>query len=228
MQTVLTPQLRFEIKDLIDERIQEKHIRREDFSELKEIVRDLSLAQKRTDIKMGELAEAQKRTEVKVEELAEAQKRTENKLERVEAAVEKLAVEAKGTRQELGGLSRSFGYAFENEAYRMLPTVLKDRYAIEIKEKVIRKEIGGKEINILGKGRRDGKEIMIVGEAKLRLDEKGKRAWLIFEELDEKVEAVNAEYKEEAVKILVTHYATPGFIKKAEEEGVIVVQSFEW
>lgn len=48
-----------------------------DFNELKNIVKELAEAQKRTEGRMEELAEAQKRTEVKMEELAEAQKRTE-------------------------------------------------------------------------------------------------------------------------------------------------------
>ena len=37
------------------------------------------------------------------------------------------------------------------------------------------------------------------------------------------------EYGEvEVVRILVCHFATKGFIKEAEDKGVIVVQSFEW
>ena len=51
----------------------------------------------------------------------------------------------------------------------------------------------------------------------------------VFEELDEKARAVKNEYgKIEIVRLLITHYATKGFIKKAKENGVIVVQSFEW
>jgi hypothetical protein len=61
-----------------------KTVSQDDFKELKDIVADLGLAQKRTEqrldslaVKVEELAEAQKRTEQKVEELAEAQRRTE-------------------------------------------------------------------------------------------------------------------------------------------------------
>ncbi|MBN2372718.1 hypothetical protein JXL19_02865, partial [bacterium] len=202
-------------------------------------VEELAEAQKRTEVKVEELAEAQKRTEVKVEELAEAQKRTEVKVEELAEAQKNTEIEirelVKGlnyTRGDLGGLSRSMGYAFENESYRMLPNVLKRRYGINIKEKIIRAEIGGKEVNIFGKAERDGKEVFILGESRLRLDERrtdreGKRD--IFEELEEKVRAVIDEYGDiEIVRILITHFATKGFLKKAEEKGVIVVQSFEW
>ncbi|MEF3169052.1 MAG: hypothetical protein K6360_06955, partial [Deltaproteobacteria bacterium] len=53
---------------------------RDEFQDLRAIVKELAEAQKRTEIKVEELAEAQKRTEIKVEELAEAQKRTEIKV----------------------------------------------------------------------------------------------------------------------------------------------------
>ena len=178
-----------------------------DFNELKGIVRELAEAQK-------EMAKAQKKTEVKVGELADDMK-----------------VLAKGlteTRGELGGLSRSVGYGFENEAFRMLPKILNSQYNIELKEKLIRADIGGREINIFAKAKKNKKDILIVGEAKLRLDDRRKKED-VFEELDEKVKAVKKEYKkEEIARILITHYATKGFLKKAKEKGVIVVQSFEW
>ena len=123
----ITPALRREIIRIVDDRISESHVTREDFSELKEIVRsigvtmgELAEAQKRTEIRveelaeaqkesrkdinrlertMGELAEAQKRTEVRVEELAEAQKRTELR-------VEELAEAQKQTQHELSQLTQ--------------------------------------------------------------------------------------------------------------------------
>src|SRR3989304_8433399 len=73
-----------------------------EFNELRDVVRELAEAQKRTEQRVGELAEAQKRTEerltrleVVVAELAEAQKRTE-------AALEKLIQEHGETRKQLG------------------------------------------------------------------------------------------------------------------------------
>jgi hypothetical protein len=245
----ITPSIKKEIVKIIDERIREAHVTKEDFSELKSIVRDIGIkvgelteAQKRTEIKVEELAEAQKGTEkrldsltIKVEELAEAQKRTEVKVEelaeaqkRTEEEVRKLAVGLNRTREDLGGLSRSFSYAFENEAYRMLPVVLKEKYAIKVRDKVIRADIGGKEINFFAHAERDGSEIYIVGEAKTRLDDTKKRED-VFNELEEKVEAVKEEYGEvEIVRLLVTHFATKGFLKKAKEKGIIVIQSFQW
>jgi len=213
----ITRAIRKEIVKIIDERIRESHVTKEDFSELKGIVK--------------ELAEAQKRTEQRVEELAEAQKRTEIELKKLTAEVKGLTKGLKDTRGEVGGLSRTLGYAFENEAYRYLPKVLQERYGITIKERFVREEIGGREVNIFGRGEKNGEEVLVIGEAKLRLDERRKEREErdVFGELEDKVKAVREEYNGAGiVKVLVTHYATKGFLKLAKERGVIVVQSFEW
>lgn len=221
-------------------------VTKRDFDELKDIVKDLADVQKRTEVKIEELAEAQKRTEIKVKELAEAQRGTQKEVGRLDRVMQELAEAQKRTeieiqklskgldetRGEVGGLSRSMSYAFENEAYGSLPAVLKEKYGIEVKERIIRAEIGGSEINIFCTAEREGKEVLVIGEAKLRLNERRERKngeRDVFEELDEKARAVKNEYgKIEIVRLLITHYATKGFIKKAKENGVIVVQSFEW
>jgi chromosome segregation ATPase len=227
----ITSTIKKEIIKIIDERIREVHVTKENFSDLKGIVRELAEAQKRTEQRVEELAEAQKRTEQRVEELAEAQKRTEQRVEelaeaqkRTEEEIRKLAIGLDNLRGEVGGLSRSFGYAFENEAFRMLPAILKEKYGVEIMEKFIRAEIRDKEINILGFGKKDGTDLVIVGEAKTRIERMD-----IFDELEEKIDIVKEEYKgKEILKVLVTHFASKKILKVAEERGVIVVQSFEW
>ncbi len=201
-------------------------------------VEKLAEAQKRTETRVEELAEAQKRTEMRVEELAEAQKRTEMRVEELAEAQkqtqQELQLLAKGlreTRGELGGLSRSVGYALENEAYRALPRFLKEHYGLEVTQRLIRTEIGGEEINLFGRARRNGQSVLIVGEVKLRLDERRttRRREDALAVLEKKIAAVKAEHgAEEIVPLLVAHYARPSFLQKAQAKGVIVVQSFEW
>jgi hypothetical protein len=93
----MTPEAAEALANAFDEFSEEirKTVTQDDFKELKEIVADLGLAQKRTEqrldsltVKVEELAEAQIRTEqrldsltVKVEELAEAQIRTEKTMQ---------------------------------------------------------------------------------------------------------------------------------------------------
>ena len=69
----ITPSLKREIVKIVDERIREAHVTKEDFSELKNILRELAEAQGKTEARVAELAEAQRLTEAMVEELAEAQ-----------------------------------------------------------------------------------------------------------------------------------------------------------
>ena len=67
-----------------------------------------------------------------------------------------------------------------------------------------------------------------MGEAKVRLDDAKKRGD-IFKEIEEKVRAVKEACGDvEVASLLVTHFATKGFLTKAEEKGIMVVQSFEW
>ncbi|MEM3362582.1 MAG: hypothetical protein QXG16_04700, partial [Candidatus Anstonellaceae archaeon] len=192
-------------------------------------VAELAEAQKRSEerltrleIAVAELAEAQKRTEQRLEELAEVQKKTEEE-------VRKLAVGLSNLRGEVGGLSRTFSYAFENEAYRKLPEYLNRHYGIEITEKFVRTEIREEEINFFAKGRKNGKELYIVGEAKLRLDESKKDFEKVFRELERKVKAVKSEYGDvEIIRMIVTHFAKKSALKTAQEKGILVVQSYEW
>jgi predicted transcriptional regulator len=207
------------LADIVAELAEAQKKTEEELKTLSKTVAELAEAQKRTDQRVAELAEAQKRTEQKVAELAEAQRRTEEE-------VRTLAQELKRTRQDLGGLSLSFSYAFENEAYRMLPQVLK-RYGLELEDKLIRKEIAGEEINFFATAKRNGKTVYIVGETKLRLDDTKKRDD-VFKQLEKKISAVKKVYGEvEIVPLIVTHFAKESMLKKAKERGIIVVQSYE-
>ncbi|MCS7106313.1 MAG: hypothetical protein NZ942_03285, partial [Candidatus Aenigmarchaeota archaeon] len=207
-----------------------------DFNELKSIVSELAEAQKRTEKRLEELAQAQKelaqaqkKTEERLEELAQAQKKTEEEIRKLAEAQRRTEESLKNLRKDYGGFTLTYSYAFENEAYRVLPKFLKEKYQIEITERFIRTEIRGEEINFLAKGKLNGKEIYVIGEAKLRFDDTKKDFERTFKGLKRKVEAVKREYGEvEVVKLIVTHFAKPRALKLAQEKGIIVIQSFEW
>ncbi|HNV47922.1 MAG TPA: DUF3782 domain-containing protein [Spirochaetota bacterium] len=108
----ITPAVRKKIVEIIDERIRDVHVTREDFSELKSIVQDLATAQKRTESRIEELASAQQRTESRIEELASAQQRTESRIEelasaqqRTESRIEELASSQTRTESRLEELA---------------------------------------------------------------------------------------------------------------------------
>uniref|UniRef100_A0A831ZQF8 Uncharacterized protein n=1 Tax=Desulfacinum infernum TaxID=35837 RepID=A0A831ZQF8_9BACT len=205
---------------------------------------ELAEAQKRTEVRLEELAEAQKRTEIrldaltgKVGELAEAQRRTEVRLDalagkveelaeaqtRTEKEVASLARGLKGTREQLGGLSKSMAYALENEAYRKLPAYLASVHGIRVRERIVRADVADEEINFFARAEKDGKPVILVGESVLRLDDASKLKSLL-----DKVEKVGSVYGDELVPILVTHFAKPKVLEKARQAGICVVQSFEW
>jgi hypothetical protein len=102
-----------------------------------------------------------------VQKIAKAQIRTEEE-------VGKLAVGLGRVRKQVGGLSRSVAYALANEAYRNLPTFFKETHGIEVVDRLVRFELNGEEINLFARAKRDGEEVVLVGESVLRLDDKGK------------------------------------------------------
>lgn len=220
--------LKSEIISLIDERT--RLIHGKEFKELRLAIKDLTEAQKKTEQRVNELAEAQRKTEDRLVRLESIIERLATAQERTELEIAKLAKGLNEARRDIGGLSRTMSYAFENKAFRMLPGFLKEKYNIEIIEKFIREEILGHEINIFARARKNGNEVYIVGESKLRLDEKKEEGIdEVLEELEDKVQAVKKEFGDiEVVRLLITHYATKGFLREASKRGIIVVQSFEW
>lgn len=132
--------------------------------------------------------------------------------------------------RKLGGIDQTMGYMLENEAYRNLPGYLERKFGIKVHTRIIRKEVNGKEINLLAEGERNGQRVLIVGEAKSRLAIGPERAKDIFEELEDKIRAVLEEYREyteeNVVPVIVTHFASKGFLEEAGKQGYIVVQSF--
>ncbi|MGH9855935.1 MAG: hypothetical protein ACREBD_39370 [Blastocatellia bacterium] len=233
----------------------EAWLKASDLTELKDIVRDLGLSQQRSDAKiqslsetMESLAEQQKRTDA---EMAEQRKRTDAEMaeqrrltdatfrETMEAqrqmqqAIEKLTLaqlRAEGAiqsmRQEVGGMANSLGYQLENEAYRRLPKFLAGKHNIRVTSRVIREQVGDEEINVLAEGARGKAPVLIVGEAKSRLAAKD------VTQLKRKIKEVEKYYPaahgREIVPMMVVHFAREKELQRAEREGVIVVQSFEW
>ena len=239
----LTPKIRKEIEKIVENRIKKHSITKEDFTELKNIVNRIAELHEENEEKLNELIEAQNKTEERMNELTKAQNKTEERMNELTKTVERTRTELfdaikstredlfeaiKSTRKDLGGLSNSVSYGFENEVYRLLPNFLKTNYGIDVKEKFIRKKIRGKEINILGKGFYNGEEVIIIGEVKMKLDYRNVEDLDVFNEFDEKIEAVINEYNtNKIIKIIVTHLATDNFINKAKEKDIIVIQSFE-
>jgi len=181
-------------------------VKKSDFDDLKRVV--------------TELAEAQKRTEQRVEELAEAQKRTEQE-------VRMLVSELKNTKKMVGGLSDTVGYTLENAAYKALPGLLERDFGIKVEGGLVRKYVeyldgGYDEVNIFGKARKNGGDVWIVGEAKVRMSKKEINDFLkMVKRLDKVISG-------EKVLIGVTHTIVPEVERYARSKGVKVYWSYEF
>ena len=201
----ITDALRREIIRIVDERIREVHVTREDFSELKSIVK--------------ELAEAQKRTEQRMEELAKAQKKTEE-------CLRKLIEEHGETRRQLGGRSSTVGYYLEDRALKSLPSLLKDRYGITLTSRPVRRFLEDKkgrpvEVNIYAEGKRDGKEIYVIGESKAQLSIRH-----INDFLTKKIGSLTLH--KEIFPVIVTYMIQDPKVEDcAREKGVALFYSYE-
>ncbi len=226
LQSVFEPRQAKVLTEVITEAYSDL-VRARDFNELKDIVRELAEAQKRTELRVEELTRAQEETRQQIQALTLAQEALARAQEESHRQIQELARQMGDIRREVGGLGRSMSYALENEAYRMLPSFLAQKHGIQVTERFVRTYIGDEEINLLGRGRRNGKEVLIVGEVKVRLEE-GRREDPV-EQLEAKARIVQEAYPgEELLLLLITHHAHPTVLKRAQEKGILVVQSFEW
>lgn len=195
--------------------------------DLKSAIERLISAQEKTEEKIEELAEAQRRTEEKLEALTEAQRRTEEEIRELTLAMKNMQKQINGIAKELGGLSHSIGFQLEDRAYRSLPLLLKRDFGIEVKERLIRKFIKNKkgepmEINILGKGEKDGKEIFIVGEAKTNLSLRH-----IIDFID-RLKDIREIIPGEIFPIIVTYMTEPETEEFAKSKGITVYYSYDF
>ena len=118
-------------------------VKARDFNELKDIVK--------------ELAEAQKRTEEELRELVREHKKTRTQLGGISMTVGyRLEDEAYKSLPEL--LRRDMGLVVEGRLKRQFVT---DRMGMKI------------EVNIIGEAKKNGRKVMIVGEGKSQLSKKG-------------------------------------------------------
>ncbi|ROR01676.1 coiled-coil domain-containing protein [Desulfosoma caldarium] len=195
-----------------------------------ERLEELAVAQKRTEERIKELAQAQKRTDERLEELAAAQKRTEERVEelaqaqkRTEEALLKLTQRVENIEERLDGISNSVGYSLENAAFKALPKLLHDRYGIVVQGKLLRRYVGDRQVNIWGRGRRNGREVVIVGESKVRPSRKEVDRFLkIARRL-----AIQEGWGE-VVHVFVAHDIPPPVEHYLEEKGILAFWSYDF
>jgi len=153
----LEPGLREVLFAVLEEigRQRKERVTKDDFEELKQIVRDLTQAQVRTEARMGELAQAQAKTEKELQKLAKSHHQLQ---------------------QQVGGLSDAVGYGIEDRLMPFIPDFARLEFGLEV-DSVERRNVeyaGGKydEVNILASGHINGERCFLIAECKAK---RGKR-----------------------------------------------------
>ena len=220
-----------------------------DMQDLKDAVKRLAIAQARTEERMErveaaieKLTAAQARTEERmermeaaIEKLAAAQARTEERIDelaaaqaRTEQTLNDLIGAHRETRRQLGGLSMTVGYTLENVAYRALPALLKADYGIEVQGQLIRTYLTDNrgrslEVNIYGKGRENGREVVILGESKSQLS-----ANHIERFINRRLKPLRPQF-ENVLPVLITHMISSEPVAAyAKEHGIALYYSYQF
>ena len=188
---------------------------RSEFNELKEVVRDLAEAQKRTEQRIEKLTEAQERTEQRVEELAHSQGKLAEAQERTEASVRALADDQKDIRKQLGGLAMTVGYGIEDQLIPHLKAFAQREFGIEVtlvdRRNVIYPDGAYDEVNLFAEGAKDGLPFFLIGECKAQPGKKD------FDRFDKMIERLRTLLPGEIQPFLVGYHFTPQVETYAEK-----------
>ena len=180
-------------------------------SRLEDIVEKLVEAQAKAEERLSRLEET-------VEKLAEAQKRTEEELR-------KLIGEHKKTREALGGLTHTVGYILEDRAFVSLPELLRRDMGVEVDElKRDFVEVSParyEEINILGRGRRNGNDVWIIGECKTQLTKKHVDHFLNM------LSRLEHIFPGEKIYVVVTYQTSPQVREYLKAKGLKLYFSYQ-
>ena len=204
---------------------------------LSQRVEELAEAQRKTEERLNELAEAQRKTEErldslsrKVEMLAEAQVKVEEQIRelveslgKLEKRVDELAEEQEKIKERLEGISNSVGYSLENSAYKALPSIL-EKYGIKVQGRLIRRYIGEHQVNIYGKATRNGQEVTILGECKVRPSRREIKRFERLTQYFQKTGVISGD----VVLVFVAHDYPPEIEKYLSKKNLLYFWSYEF
>ncbi|MEX2707513.1 MAG: hypothetical protein Q6352_020030 [Candidatus Freyrarchaeum guaymaensis] len=229
----MTPELYELIIKIVDERVREIRVTREDFDKLTAAVNKLAEAQRRTEERLEQLAEAQRGTEERltrlesvVEQLAEAQRRTEERLEQLAEAQRGTEESLKRLTVQVGRLSDTVGFGLEDVARVMAPGWFERHLGITVEGELepVTLSYGGVEVevNLYGEGRAsDGREVVLVGECKSRIYSAEVKSFV--RELSTVRKALQ---EKEIVPFMFGFMVHPSADKEAEQHNIIVLAPY--
>ena len=219
----LTAEMYRAVVALVDDRMEEIRLTRQDFDRLEEA--------------QGRVEERMKRVEAALERLAQAQARTEERVGRLEegqaamqAAIQELARVQTRLSQEIGGLREDIGFGLEDVARLLLPPYLHKHYGIQLEgppgEELQRrffpmKDRPTEEINLYGEGWRDRQQVVVLGESKARI------GGGVVSEFAEVLERVEPLVKGEVWRVMFGYFIHPSAQPVAEKHRILLVASYQ-
>ena len=217
-------------------------VTREEFNELKEVVREqgenLKILTQRVDQLTEDVRQLTQRVDQLTQRVDQLTQRVDQLTQRVDQLTEdvrrltgemgKMKGDLEEVKKQVGGLSITVGYTLENEAYRYLPRLLHRDYGLEVIEPLIRtfvKDPKGRplEVNIFGRARQNGHEVVILGEAKAQLSKRD-----VDRFLRRKVKPLTTIFPERFL-ILVTHMvSTPEVEEYVRDKDIALYYSYQF
>ena len=131
-------------------------------------------------------------------------------------------------RRYLDEIEMTWDYELQNEAYRALPALLKADHGIEVEDRLIRTYLTTDrgypvEVNIFGRGRRNGREVVVIGESKSQLSARN---------IDHFIQGRLVRLEplfEDVFPVLVTHMiSSPDVAAYAQERGIVLYYSYQF
>lgn len=210
-----------------------------DFNELKELVRQVVLAQVETGQQIKELAAAQNRTEQRVEELASTLQSTEQQVKELAIAQQEMTKAVQSVAKQVGALSDHFGGTIEDAAIGLVYLALTRDKGWKVEEidngwqswDFVRNDIDNdwavrslvtEEIDFFGllvDPERPNTKIWLIGEAKFNLTLREVHRFA------SKLERIRPHLQGELFPLCFCYRARPEVVNAAREAGLHFIGS---
>ena len=203
-------------------------VTREEFNELKEIVREQGENLKILTQRVDQLTEDVRILTQRVDQLTQRVDQLTEDVRKLTGEMKKMKDDLKEVKRQVGGLSITVGYTLENQAYRHLPKLLLRDYGLELLEPLVRTFVRDQknrpiEVNIFGKGRRNGTEVVILGEAKAQLSKKD-----VDRFLRRKVKPLEAIFPEKFLVLVAHMVSAPEVEDYARQKDIALYYSYQF
>ncbi len=211
------------ITTVVEDKIKDVRVTREEFDKLREKIGTLSESVER-------LAEAQRRTDETVQQLVEAQRRTDERLDRLENAMERLTEAHRQLAIQVGKLSDTVGYTLEDMARTYLPPFLEKKINITMeREELVQRHFELSdgtviEIDAWGTGVTvDGQNTQVIVSCKSRLHITDVTR---FDAIVKRICDNEGISPDSVIKILFGYHIEPRVMREAEKRDMIAITPY--